>query len=148
MMTLAKALGGGLPIGATLLTDKVASVMELGDHGSTFAGGPVICRVAEVVLDRISSPTMLAHINAMGELLQERLEELHSPHIQDVRGLGLMVGIEMDQPVASMIKAGHAHGVLMINAGANILRLLPPLIVEESHIDEFVTTLGAILTEN
>jgi predicted acetylornithine/succinylornithine family transaminase len=148
MMTLAKALGGGLPIGATLLTDKVASVMELGDHGSTFAGGPVICRVAEVVLDRISSPTMLAHINAMGELLQERLEELHSPHIQDVRGLGLMVGVEMDQPVASMIKAGHAHGVLMINAGANILRLLPPLIVEESHIDEFVTTLGAILTEN
>lgn len=147
MMTLAKALGGGLPIGATLLNDRVAHVMELGDHGSTFAGGPVICRVAEVVLDRVSDPAMLAHVTAMGELLVERLAELHAPQITEIRGRGLMIGVEMDRDVSPLIKAGHAHGLLMINAGTNVLRLLPPLIVEEQHIDEFMNKLDTILTE-
>jgi acetylornithine/succinyldiaminopimelate/putrescine aminotransferase len=148
MMTLAKALGGGLPIGATLLTDRVAAAMEVGDHGSTFAGGPVICRAAEVVLRRVSDPAMLAHVNAMGALLVERLGELHSPHMVDVRGRGLMVGAELDIDVAPLIRAGHARGLLMINAGPKVLRLLPPLIVEETHIDEFITLFESILTEN
>ena len=74
----------------------------------------------------------------MGDLLTERLGELNSPHITDVRGLGLMVGVEMDMDVTPLINAGHAHGLLMINAGTNVLRLLPPLIVEETHIDEFI----------
>jgi predicted acetylornithine/succinylornithine family transaminase len=128
MMTLAKALGGGLPIGATLMTDAVAHVMEPGDHGSTFAGGPVICRAAQVVLERVSDPAFLAHVT-------------------EVRGLGLMVGVEMDIDVIPLSKAGHEHGVLMINAGPNVLRLLPPLIVEETHIDRFIDALQTILTE-
>jgi len=148
MMTLAKALGGGLPIGATLLTDRVAKVMDLGDHGSTFAGGPVICRVAETVLNRGSDPAMLAHITAMGDLLIERLSELHAPQITDIRGRGLMVGVEMDRDVSPLIKAGHAHGLLMINAGTNVLRLLPPLIVEAAHIDEFIAILDTLLMES
>ncbi len=147
MMTTAKALGGGLPIGATLITDRVANVMEVGDHGSTFAGGPVVCRAAEIVLKRVSDPSMLAHVNVMGERLMDCLQELNSPHIKEVRGLGLMVGVEMDIEAAKVIKAGHTHGLLMINAGANVLRLLPPLIVEEEHIDQFVTVLGTLLTE-
>jgi acetylornithine/N-succinyldiaminopimelate aminotransferase len=147
MMTLAKALGGGLPIGATLITDAVAAVMETGDHGSTFAAGPVICRAAQVVLKRVSDPAFLAHVTAMGALLEERLSELHSPHIQDIRGLGLMIGVEMDIDVASLIKAGHERGLLMINAGPDVLRLLPPLIIQETHIDQFIGALQNILTE-
>jgi predicted acetylornithine/succinylornithine family transaminase len=147
MMTLAKALGGGLPIGVTLMTDEVAHVMEPGDHGSTFAGGPVICRAAEVVLQRVSEPAFLAHVSAMGALLRDRLHELNSPHITEIRGLGLMIGVEMDVDVIPLSKAGHEHGVLMINAGPNVLRLLPPLIVEETHIDQFIETLQTILTE-
>lgn len=148
MMTIAKALGGGLPIGATLLTDRIASVMEPGDHGSTFAGGPVACRVAQVVLERVSNPATLAHVTAMGELLMGRLEELNSPHIVEVRGLGLMVGVEMDIDVMPMIKAGFRHGLLLLNAGPKVLRMLPPLIVEDTHIDQLVTALETILSED
>ncbi len=147
MMTLAKALGGGLPIGATLLTDRVAAVMAPGDHGSTFAGGPVICRAAEVVLRRVSDPAMLAHIRAMGARLVEGLRGLDHSRIVEIRALGLMIGVEFDMEVAPLIAAGHAHGLLMINAGPNVLRLLPPLIVEESHIAQFLSTLDAILAE-
>jgi len=147
MMTVAKALGGGLPIGATLLSDRVAAVMHPGEHGSTFAGGPVICRVADLVLQRVSDPAMLAHINEMGALLVERLQELNSPHIREVRGRGLMVGVEFDSEVAPLIQAGYRHGLLLINAGPNVLRLLPPLIVGEAHIEEFVNKLQVTLSE-
>jgi predicted acetylornithine/succinylornithine family transaminase len=147
MMTLAKALGGGLPIGATLLTDTVAEAMGPGDHGSTFAGGPVICRAAQVVLNRVSDPATLAHVNAMGELLVARLSELNSPHIREVRGLGLMIGIEMDIDVLPLIERGYDHGLLLLNAGPQVLRLLPPLNVEETHIDRLMTALEHMLTE-
>ncbi len=147
MMTTAKALGGGLPIGATLVTDAVAEVMAAGDHGSTFAAGPVACRAAEVVLKRVSDPVMLAHVIQMGELLMDRLNELNSPHIQEVRGMGLMIGVQMDIDVAPIIQAGFRHGLLLLNAGPDVLRLLPPLIVEETHIDHFITKLQTILTE-
>ena len=145
MMTLAKALGGGLPMGATLLTDEVASAIEPGDHGSTFAGGPVAARAAQVVLKRVSDPAMLAHVEKMGALLMGRLRELGSPHIKDVRGLGLMIGVEMDVPVASVVQAGYERGVILLNAGENVLRLLPPLIVTEKEIDRLMEVLGEII---
>lgn len=147
MLTTAKALGGGLPIGATLVTDAVAEVMAVGDHGSTFAAGPVACRAAQAVLDRVTDPAMLQHVAAMGDLLVERLKALYSPHFLEVRGLGLMVGVEMDIDVAPLIAAGHAHGLIMINAGPTVLRLLPPLIVDETHIDTFIATLATLLAE-
>jgi acetylornithine/succinyldiaminopimelate/putrescine aminotransferase len=145
VMTLAKALGGGLPIGATLLADRVASVMAPGDHGSTFAGGPVVCRAAQVVLRRASDPATLAHVRAMGDLLMARLAELESPHIVEVRGRGLMIGIELDVEVIPLLKAGYEQGVLLLNAGPNVLRLLPPYIVGEAEIDRLMEALGAIL---
>jgi acetylornithine/N-succinyldiaminopimelate aminotransferase len=147
IMTVAKALGGGLPIGATLVTGAVADVMAVGDHGSTFAAGPAACRAAEVVLRRVSDPAMLAHVTQMGELIMDRLNELNSPHIQEVRGMGLMIGMEMDIEVLPIIQAGYEHGLLLLNAGPNVLRLLPPLIIEEAHVDQFITTLQTILTE-
>ncbi|MBN2501200.1 MAG: aspartate aminotransferase family protein [Anaerolineales bacterium] len=145
MMTLAKALGGGLPIGATLLTDAVAAVIEPGDHGSTFGGGPVVCRAAQVVLEKISDPEILAHVVEMGAYLAEKLLAIDTPHIQEIRMSGLMVGVEMDFDVRPLLGKGYAEGLLLLNAGTNVLRLLPPLIVEKEHIDACVAALEAIL---
>ncbi len=147
MMTLAKALGGGLPIGATLLTDRVAATIQAGDHGSTFAGGPVVCRAALETLRRVSAPEMLAHVRAMGELLREKLRALGSPRVQEVRGRGLMIGVQLDIEAWPLVEAGYERGVLLLNAGAQVLRLLPPLIVEEAHIEELVAVLGDLLAE-
>ncbi len=145
IMTLAKALGGGLPIGATLIRDSVAAVMHVGDHGSTFAAGPVACRAAQVVLRRVSDPAMLAHVSEMGDLLMEQLAGLKSPHIRGIRGLGLMVGLELDIEAAPLIERGYEHGIMVLSAGPNVLRLLPPLIVEEEHIDRLSKVLQQLL---
>ncbi len=147
IMTLAKPLAGGLPIGAILLTDRVASILGPGEHGTTFGGGPLITAVANYVFDRISDPQFLAHVTEVGDYLRERLEEINSPHIKDVRGRGLMVGVEMDLESSKVIEKGYAHGLLMVGAGPNVLRLLPPLIVENAHVDTFIERLSAILTE-
>ncbi len=145
IMTVAKALGGGLPMGATLVSERVAAVMEAGDHGSTFAGSPVVARAAQVVLRRVSDPAFLEHVRAMGDVLITRLRGLKSSHIKEVRGLGLMAGIELDVEVAPMIAAGYERGVILLNAGPNVLRLLPPLIVEEEHIEVLIGVLEEIL---
>src|SRR5690606_35559365 len=99
IMTAAKTLGGGLPIGATLMTDRVAAALEPGDHGSTFGGGPVVCRAALAVLERASDPALLAHVREMGARLVDGLHAINSPHIVAVRGRGLMVGVELDVEV-------------------------------------------------
>jgi len=145
LMTLAKPLGGGLPIGAVLMTEDVASIMQPGDHGTTFGANPVACAAAQVVVRRLSAPGFLADVRAKGDYLIERLQEINSPHIREVRGRGLMVGIEMDLPVAPIIQQGYARGLIMINAGERILRLVPPLIIERADLDRAVDGLSAIL---
>jgi acetylornithine/N-succinyldiaminopimelate aminotransferase len=145
MMSLAKALGGGLPMGALLVTDGVAQAIEPGDHGSTFGGGPIAARAAQVVLARVSDPALLAHVAEMGELLKERLAELPGGHIQEIRGLGLMIGVELDREVKPLIEAGYPQGVIMLNAGPNVLRLVPPLIVTEAEIGVLMDALTHIL---
>lgn len=145
IMTLAKPLAAGLPIGATLCTEKVVSVLIPGDHGSTFAGGALVCHVAEYVLDRIAQPAFLAHVDAMGEYLCDRLSEINSPHIKAIRGRGLMVGVELDIEAAKVIEQGPAHGLLLVGAGPKVLRLVPPLIVEAKHIDTLAEKLAVIL---
>jgi predicted acetylornithine/succinylornithine family transaminase len=145
MMTLAKALGGGLPMGATLLTERVAATIDIGDHGSTFAAGPIVARAAQVVLDHVSDPAMLEHVSAMGTLIVDRLRAIDSPHIKQVRGLGLMIGIEMDADVRPIIEAGYERGLIMLNAGENVLRLLPSYIITEEHVDTLIDHLESIL---
>ncbi|MHB8629299.1 MAG: aspartate aminotransferase family protein [Aggregatilineales bacterium] len=145
IMTLAKPLAAGLPIGAALCTEKVASVLVPGDHGSTFAGGALVCHVAEYVLDRIAQPEFLAHVEAMGEYLRDRLSEINSPHIKAIRGRGLLIGVELDIEASKVIEQGPAHGLLLVGAGSNVLRLVPPLIVEAKHIDTLAEKLTAIL---
>ena len=146
MMTLAKPLAAGLPIGALLCTEPVAAALKPGDHGSTFAGGPLICHVAEYVIDRISQPQFLSHVVEMGDYLQERLSEINSPHIKEVRGRGLIVGVELDIEASKLVDQGPANGLLLVGAGPNVLRLLPPLIVEKAHIDTLAEKLTVMLT--
>jgi acetylornithine/N-succinyldiaminopimelate aminotransferase len=147
MMTLAKPLAGGLPIGAILATERVASVMGPGEHGSTFAGGPLTCAVASYVVDRIKEPAFLQHVRETGQYLRERLEEVNSPHVKEVRGRGLMLGVELDIEAAGVIAKGYEQGVIMVNAGTNVLRLVPALITEKQHVDIFIERLSAVLAE-
>lgn len=147
IMTLAKPLAGGLPIGAILTTEAVASHIHPGDHGSTFGGGPYVTGVAQYVLGRVSQPEFLAHVAETGEYLKERLQEINSPLIKEVRGQGLMVGLELTVEVGSMIEAGYERGLLMVNAGPNVIRFVPPLIVGRSEVDALVENLTDLLAE-
>jgi len=145
IMTSAKALGGGLPIGATLVSQKVADAVQAGDHGSTFGGGPVACSAALTVVERANDPELLAHITEMGELIRDRIIEINSPHVLGVSGLGLMIGVELDIDAAPIYVAGNEKGLLILTAGPKMLRLLPPYIVEEQHVDEFIEKLTPLL---
>lgn len=147
IMTLAKPLAGGLPIGAILVKQHVADAIKPGDHGTTFAGGAMVTRAAEYVISQINQPEFLAHVQEVGDYLLERLEELNSPMIKEVRGRGLMCAVEMSKEVTPIIKAGHEHGLLLVNAGPNVLRFVPPLTIEKQHVDELIEKLTIILGE-
>ena len=145
IMTLAKPLAGGLPVGAILTSDKVAGAMKPGDHGSTFSGGAVVMRAAEVVIKRVLSPGFMEQVAEVGDYLLERLSEINSPHITDARGRGLMAGIELDIAPAAVVNAGYEQGLLLVSSGSNVIRFVPPLIVEKPHVDELIGKLTQIL---
>lgn len=145
IMTLAKPLAGGLPVGALLTTEVVASHIHPGDHGTTFGGGPFITSVAKYVVERISQPEFLAHINEVGDYLMDRLQEINSPLIKEVRGQGLMGGMEFTMDVAPIVEAGYKNGLLLVNAGQNVIRFVPPLVVQKDHVDVLVDRLTTIL---
>lgn len=145
IMALAKPLAGGLPIGATLVREKVAAVMHVGDHGSTFAAGPLVCHAATVVFDRVAHPDFLEAVRDRGRHLLASLDNLPQEQIREIRGRGLLVGVEFDRPVKPLIDAARARGLMIINAGENVLRLAPPLVVSRAQIDEAVQILAACL---
>ncbi len=147
IMALAKPLAGGLPIGATLVTEAVAASLHVGEHGSTFAGGPMITSVALQVFNRISDPKFLAQVQENGTYLMERLSEINSPHIKEMRGRGLMLGVELDIDAQPALEKGYAHGLLLIKARERVVRFVPPLIIQKTHIDELVDKFGKILAE-
>ncbi len=147
MMTLAKPLAGGLPIGATLVTEAVASSLHVGEHGTTFGGGPMVTSVAVKVLNRISDPEFLANVRETGDYLMERLSEINSPHIKEVRGRGLMVGAELDIDAGKILEKGYDRGLLLIKAREKVVRFVPPLIFQKAHADELVDKLSRILAE-
>lgn len=147
MMTLAKPLAGGLPIGAILVTETVASVLHPGDHGSTFAGGPLVTRAAQVVFDRLSQLEFLRQVDENGAYLRHCLEDMASTHVKDVRGMGLLVGVELDTPVAPVIASARGRGLLVINAGDDVLRIAPPLIINRAQIDEGVAALSTSIAD-
>ncbi|PJF35844.1 MAG: acetylornithine transaminase [Candidatus Thermofonsia Clade 1 bacterium] len=146
MMTLAKPLAGGLPIGALLATERVAAALSYGDHGSTFAGSPLITAVANHVFDRLSAAELLAQVRRVGGYLKARLQAINSAHIKEVRGRGLMLGVEFTSDLAAqVVEQGYAHGLLLVGSGSDVLRVIPPLIVTERQCDQFVERLTAIL---
>ncbi len=147
MMTLAKPLACGLPIGALLMTDAVASSLHVGEHGTTFGGGPFITSIALNVFNRIGDPKFLAHVNETGNYLMERMSEINSPHIKEVRGRGLMIGVELDIDAGKVTERGYAHGLLLIKAREKVVRFVPPLVFQKQHVDELVEKLGKVLEE-
>jgi acetylornithine/N-succinyldiaminopimelate aminotransferase len=149
LMALAKPLGGGLPIGATLLTQRVADVITVGDHGSTFAANALICAVAQAVFRRLSDGGFLASVREKGEYLAARLEALKEKHpcLVEVRGRGLIWGLELTVKVEGLVARGYEEGLIVCSAGEKVLRLLPPLVVEKEHLDLAVEKLDSLLAQ-
>jgi acetylornithine/N-succinyldiaminopimelate aminotransferase len=146
-MTSAKALGGGLPIGALITGERLADVLQAGDHGSTFAGGPLVASAALVALDVCSDPALLSRVVALGERLRAGLDEL--PGIARVRGRGLMVGADLADGIVAPDLARRAllEQRLVINAtGPSTIRFEPPLVVSEAEIDDALARVGELLT--
>eukprot|EP00252_Welwitschia_mirabilis_P005463 TRINITY_DN1594_c0_g1_i1.p1 TRINITY_DN1594_c0_g1~~TRINITY_DN1594_c0_g1_i1.p1 ORF type:complete len:242 (-),score=56.80 TRINITY_DN1594_c0_g1_i1:336-1061(-) len=145
IMTLAKPLAGGLPIGAVLVTEKVAAAIGPGDHGSTFAGGPLVCHAAVAVLDKMQSDGFLHSVTSKGELLKRLLNQklAGNPHVKEIRGSGLLVGVELDVSAAPLSEAAVSAGLLILTAGnGNIVRLVPPLIISEEELEKAVGILS------
>lgn len=140
MMTLAKPLANGLPIGAVLMSDEVARAIVPGDHGSTFAAGPVVCALAAEVVRQISDPQMLERIRSLGSQLENALQRLKQqfPLIVELRGRGLIWGLQLDSqiPVSEVVQQAARDGLIVAGSGHNTLRLLPPYILDPSHLVE------------
>ncbi|XP_031103789.1 acetylornithine aminotransferase, mitochondrial [Ipomoea triloba] len=148
IMTLAKPLAGGLPIGAVLVTEKVAAAINYGDHGSTFAGGPLVCNAAVTVLDKISNPEFLASVSDKGQYFKELLGKKlgGNNHVKEIRGFGLIIGIELDVAATPLVEACQNSGLLVLTAGkGNVVRLVPPLIISKQELDQAADVLAACL---
>ncbi len=147
IMTLAKPLAGGLPMGAILVTDAVASAMQPGDHGTTFGGGPFVAAVANHVVDRLSDPAMLAHVQRVGAIARAELEAIgqRTGRVRAVRGAGLMLGIDVTEPAADVIARARDLGLLLVSAGEHTIRLLPPLVITEADVRRGLRILEAAL---
>ena len=147
ILATAKGLGAGFPMGACLATEEAAKGMVFGTHGSTYGGNPLAMAVGNAVLDVVQADGFLDHVNAMGERIRSSLEQLipnHDRLFDSVRGLGLMIGLRMK--VESRDFVAHLrdhHGLLTVSGGDNIVRILPPLVVEEEQIAEFIEKLSA-----
>jgi acetylornithine/LysW-gamma-L-lysine aminotransferase len=137
MMCLAKSIAGGIPMGAVLIGERVGALSP-GVHGSTFGGNPLAAAASLVVLDVLQDEALVQRAAELGEYLLDKLHEISSPLIRDVRGLGLMIGIEIKQKVAPYLQALTAHGVLAQPAGLTVVRLLPPLVISREQIDQVV----------
>ncbi len=145
LMTLAKPLAGGLPIGAVLMTERVAGALTPGCHGTTFGGGPLVTHVALRVLQAIDDDALLGAVQARGRYLREALARLDTPRVTDVRGRGLMVGVEVSVPAGEVVRHAAEEGLLVVPAGGDVVRLLPPLTVTEAELDEAVGRLERAL---
>ena len=145
IMTMAKGIGGGVPMGGILATEKVASAFVPGDHGTTFGGGPLVAAAANAVLDAFDEENILDNVNEVGEYFISELKKLDKEIIADVRGKGLMVGIELTKPGAEYVDKLREVGFLINCTADKVLRFVPPLTITKSEIDQFVKALDEIL---
>ncbi len=144
IMALAKALGGGFPVGAVLATNEAARGMTAGTHGSTFGGNPLAMSAANATLDIMLAPGFFDHVKKIGILFKQRLAEIKDRYpslIAEVRGDGLLVGLRAIVPAGELVNAIRAEKMLTVAAGDNVVRLLPPLIISEQEMAEGVARL-------
>ena len=148
IMTVAKGIGGGFPLGACLATEEAAKGMVFGTHGSTYGGNPLAMAAGQAILDVMLEPGFFEHVAKMGDRLRQAFEQLipnHDHLFEEIRGKGLMLGIKLKEPAVSREFVAHLrdnHGLLTVAAGENVFRVLPPLIIEEHHIAECVGRLS------
>lgn len=152
LVTMAKALGNGVPVGAMMAKRELSDVFSVGVHGTTYGGNRLALSVANEVLDLVNNPAFLSDVQAKGQLLQSTLKAqlVGNPHVIDVRGLGLMVGIELDSPESLQVAKSQlqAEGLLVLGAGQTVMRLLPPLVVSEEELllgaEKIIATLAGL----
>jgi acetylornithine/N-succinyldiaminopimelate aminotransferase len=150
IFTLAKALGGGIPIGAVCAKDHVAAAFEPGDHGSTFGGNPLACSAGLAVMQIFENEKLVENAQTVGQYFKSKLAELASATstISDIRGMGLMIGVELNKDIAPVIKNKLFEKKYLIGSiGSKILRILPPLIITKSDVDDFIVTLKTVIDE-
>lgn len=150
VMATAKALGCGVPVGAFLMTEKVgAASLAAGDHGTTYGGNPLACAAVCKVIDLFEKQDVLANVNRVGAYLEKRLDEIAEEFscVLERRGVGLLQGLQFDRPVGGLIKRAMEKGLVLINAGPDILRFVPPLIIEEKHVDDMIEILRKCIAE-
>jgi acetylornithine/N-succinyldiaminopimelate aminotransferase len=146
ILATAKGIGGGFPLGACLATEKAAVGMVFGTHGSTYGGNPLAMAAGQAVLDVIANDDFLAHVRKMGDRLRAALEQMipnHDHIFESVRGLGLMLGVKLKTDSRAFVSYLRGQGLLTVAAGENVMRVLPPLIIDESHVADFVEGLSA-----
>ncbi|AKM09272.1 aspartate aminotransferase family protein [Croceicoccus naphthovorans] len=147
ILATAKGIGGGFPMGACLATERAARGMVAGTHGSTYGGNPLAMAAGNAVLDAVANDAFLAHVREMGDMIRGRLEQFIGNYpdlFEEVRGMGLMLGVKMkveSRPFVAHLR--DHHGLLAVAAGDNVLRILPPLVIEPEHVEEFMTKLSA-----
>lgn len=150
IMTTAKALGCGVPVGAFLTTEKVAQhSLTSGDHGTTYGGNPLACAAINVVLDLFEENHIIDNVKETGDYLAQKLDELAARYdsIETRRGIGLMQGLVFRRPVGGIIQAALDKGLILINAGPNIIRFVPPLVIGREHVDEMIAILQSCLEQ-
>ncbi|MEP6982044.1 MAG: aspartate aminotransferase family protein [Sphingomicrobium sp.] len=150
IMATAKGIGGGFPMGACLASENAAAGMVIGTHGSTFGGNPLAMAAGQAVFDIVANEEFLSEVRQKGERLRSALEQMipnHDHIFESVRGVGLMLGIRMTTDSRAFVNYLRTKGLLTVAAGDNVMRVLPPLVIEESHIREFVETLSAAAGE-
>ncbi len=148
IMTTAKALGCGVPVGAFLMTEKVGqNSLVAGDHGTTYGGNPFACAAVSKVLDLFKQDNIIENVNQVAPYLEQKLDELKEKYdfIVDRRGLGLMQGLVFDRPVAEVINKALEKGLILINAGSDIIRFVPPLVISRENVDDMIRILDSCL---
>lgn len=146
LMTLAKGMGGGVPVGALAMTDAVANAMPKGGHGTTFGGNPLAMAAGTAAIRFMKQERLWERAKALGAYFRKSLGAIKAPQVVGVRGLGLMVGLELDRPSAPFVHAlEHEHGILTLQAGPNVIRYLPPLVISQDDLDRVADATAKVL---
>ncbi len=150
VMAVAKGMGGGFPMGACLATARAAEGMIVGTHGSTYGGGPLAMAVASAAFDELTNPDLMANVNKMANFMTQQFERLKQDHpevVEDVRGKGLLIGMKLKKKALDVRNLARANKLLVGNAGDNVLRMAPPLIISEDNVRDAVAILDKVFTE-